>query len=377
MEEKYSMQERHSTKEKHFAKEKHSVKISDLVVLIPALNPDEKLIRQIQGLREEGFLRILVVDDGSTPESKEIFRKAQNLGCLLVHHEKNMGKGAAIKTAIRKAMAECGCPKGCITSDADGQHLPKDIRHVAEVMKAHPDSLVLGIRDFGLKNVPVRNRLGNRITSVFFRLTNGISCPDTQTGLRGIPPKLLHLALSEEGERYEYEMNFLIDAVHLVPVEYVPIETVYEDGNRVSHFRPVVDSCRVYGRFLKFAMSSLSGAAADYLLFCIFKQLLTVSQTQMIFIATALARIGSGVVNFLLNRYWSFRSRMPAGTEIFRYLVLFFCQMLLSAELVSLLALFSVPVIAAKVIVDTVLFFISFRIQKNWVFRQEVKTDAR
>jgi len=62
----------------------------------------------------------------------------------------------------------------------------------------------------------------------------------------------LELALSEEGSRYEYEMNYLMDAVHFAPVKYVPIETVYEDDNRASHFRPVVDSCRIYSRFLRF-----------------------------------------------------------------------------------------------------------------------------
>ena len=318
-----------------------------------------------------------MVDDGSTAESADVFKSAEEMGCFLVRHEKNLGKGAAIKTALKTAYAKCGCPNGCITADADGQHLARDIRHVAEMMGRYPDSLVLGMRDFGSKDVPKRSMFGNRVTSVFFRMVNGMSCPDTQTGLRGIPESLLKLAMSEEGDRYEYEMNFLMDAVHLASVKYVPIDTIYEDNNRISHFRPVADSCLVYGRFLKFFASSLSGAAVDYLLFYILMLLPANSHTQKIFIATCLARIGSGIVNYLLNRYWSFRSRMPAGMEIIRYFILFFCQMFVSACLVSIIALSAVPAIAAKIITDTVLFFISFRIQKNWVFRQEVETGAR
>jgi len=351
--------------------------ILDMIVLIPSLNPNEKLIQLIQGLQEEGFEWILVVDDGSSPQYADIFQRVKELDCFLVHHDRNLGKGTAIKTALRTAIEKCNCPMGYVTVDGDGQHLPKDVKRVAEAMAMHPDTLVLGVRDFNSPKVPMRSLLGNRITSVFFRLTNGISCPDTQTGLRGIPINLLELALSEEGSRYEYEMNFLMDAVHYAPVEYVSIEIVYEDNNSVSHFRPVVDSCRVYSRFLRFVAASLIGSVLDYVLFYILILLLTFSQMQMIFVATVLARIGSGSVNYLLNRYWSFCSRMPASSEMIRYAILFFCQMIASAALVSLISFFFVPVIASKIIVDTALFFLSFRIQKDWVFRQEVSADAR
>lgn len=348
----------------------------DRVILIPSLNPNEKLIQLVQDLKEEGFFRILVVDDGSDAEYTSIFKRVQAQGCVLVHHEKNLGKGAAIKTALKNIMAKWGHTGGCITVDADGQHLPRDIRRVAETMAAHPNSLVLGVRDFRSKNVPMKSMLGNRITTVFFRLTNGVTCPDTQTGLRGIPQNLMELALAEEGSRYEYEMNFLMDAVRIASLEYVPIETVYENHNRGSHFRPIADSCRVYSRFLRFLAASMSGATVDYILFCAMVALLSLSQTPLIFAATVLARMGSGLVNYLLNRYWSFRSKMPMGREMGRYCILFLGQMLASAGLVMLLSYLSLPVMLAKVIVDTALFFVSFRIQKDWVFRCDSSLSA-
>lgn len=345
------------------------------VVLIPSLNPNRKLIHLIEELKREGFSKIFVVDDGSGAEYAGIFKRVKELDCFLIRHEKNLGKGAAIKTALKMAMAKGDGTNGFITVDADGQHLPKDIRHVAEVMELHPEALVLGVRDFKSKNVPLRSVLGNRITTVFFRLINGVDCPDTQTGLRGIPNNLVKLALLEEGNRYEYEMNFLIDAVHIAPVQYVPIETVYEDNNRESHFRPIADSCRVYGRFMRFTVASLSGAAVDYLLFCTLVSFLSFSQAKMIFAATVFARVGSGIVNYLLNHYWSFRSRMSMGRELVRYFILFFGQMLASAGLVSVLSFLPIPVVLSKLLVDTALFFISFRIQKDWVFRQEEKKN--
>lgn len=339
----------------------------ETVIIIPAYQPEKKLVRLIQDLQETGFQYILVVDDGSGPEYAEIFQQAKTLGCMVEQYEINQGKGAAIKTALKAAAAQWGRERGYITADADGQHLPQDILKVAQALVQHPEALVLGVRDFGGEDVPPRSKFGNRVTSVFFRMISGVACPDTQTGLRGIPASLLELAVSEEGERYEYEMNFLMDAVRRAPMHMVPIETVYEEKNRTSHFRPVADSLRVYGRFVRFLLASLAGSVVDCLLFALFTLLLVFDQTEKVFLATIMARVGSGIVNFLLNKHFSFRSRKPAGKEILRYIVLFLGQMLISAALVSVVA-YVLPVLLAKVIVDTVLFFLSFRIQKNWVF---------
>lgn len=339
------------------------------IIIIPALNPNNRLIELVKELRASDF-RIIVINDGSGAEYEEIFRKAKNSGCIISRHSKNLGKGAALKTGIGEAVKLFGSGNSYITADADGQHLPNDILKIAEEMEHSPDALVLGTRDLSADNVPFRSRLGNRFSSAFFRLTNGVSCPDTQTGLRGIPAVLEDLALAEDGNRYEYEMNFLSDAARTVPFCFVSVQTVYLDGNQTSHFRPIVDSVRVYGRFLRFACASLIGAAADYILFYIASVLIALPQTEMIFAATAIARIGSGIVNYLLNRYFSFQSRKPMGSEIIRYGILFFCQMGASAGLVSLISLMPIPVIVVKLIVDTCLFFASFTIQKNWVFRK-------
>lgn len=342
------------------------------VVLIPSLHPDRHLIELITGLHQEDFHTIIVIDDGSGPASRTLFKEAESLGCVVTTHKRNLGKGAALKTGIRAAVEQFGSGNTYLTVDSDGQHHPTDVRKVANELAREPDSLILGIRNFDTEGVPWRSRVGNRVTSVVFHLTNGISCPDTQTGLRGIPVCLEELALHEDGDRYEYEMNFLTDAANLVSLRFVPIQTRYQDKNRSSHFRPVIDSIRVYGKFLRFLMASLLGAATDYLLFCLFCILLTLRQTQTILLATALARLGSSIVNFMLNRYWSFRSRMPAAGESVRYTVLAVCQMAASGGLVSLLARFGLLVMLSKIIVDTCLFFASYSIQKKWVFRKEI-----
>jgi len=342
----------------------------ETVIIIPAYKPDRKMLRLLEELRDTGFTRLMVVDDGGGPAYAELFHQAEGLGGVVERHERNRGKGAAIKTALKAAVSQWGAGISCITADADGQHLTKDILAVAEALVRQPDSLVLGVRDFSGEDVPPRSKFGNRVTSVFFRMISGVACPDTQTGLRGIPAGLLDMALAEEGERYEYEMNFLMDAVHKASLCLIPIETVYEEQNRASHFRPVADSLRVYGRFVRFLLASLAGSVVDCVLFALFKLFLRLPQTETVILATVMARLCSGGVNFLLNRHFSFRSRMPVGREIFRYLVLFLGQMAASAVLVALLG-YVLPALVAKVIVDTGLFFLSFRIQKNWVFAGE------
>ena len=216
------------------------------VIIIPAYAPDEKLIGLLEALERSGLTRIVVTDDGSGPEYTPVFIRAGELGCVVVRHQHNLGKGAAIKTGIEKAVREFGPGIGIITADADGQHLPQDIIRISDALTAYRDHLILGVRDFSGENVPIRSAFGNRLTSALFRFGTGITCSDTQTGLRGIPPKLVPLALSTEGDRYEYEMNFLVEAVKKTPLIMIPIETVYEDGNAGSHFRIVRDSLMIY-----------------------------------------------------------------------------------------------------------------------------------
>ncbi len=221
------------------------------VVLIPAYKPDEALIKLLEDLQVLGLDEIVVVDDGSGCEFTPVFMRAEEMGCTVVHHTQNRGKGAAIRTGVKAAMELGGEKVRIVTADADGQHLPKDILAVSRAMEENPGALVLGVRNLRGENVPFKSEWGNRITAACFQAMTGVKCNDTQTGLRGIPAELLQLALEEDGDRYEYEMQFLEDAVKQVPLLQIPIETVYNDDNKGSHFRPVRDSLLVYKRPLK------------------------------------------------------------------------------------------------------------------------------
>ena len=239
------------------------------VIIIPAFEPDNRLIDYIIDLQLHDFMQIVVIDDGSGMDYDAIFNSVRTIGADVIRYPLNRGKGIAIKCGIRAAIKKYGEDVSIITADSDGQHLVSDVVKISDALEEKEDVLILGTRGFSGADVPWKSKWGNRFTSFFFKLTNGISCPDTQTGLRGIPSSLTTLALEEDGSRYEYEMNFLMDAAVTAKFKYIPIETVYENNNASSHFRPFRDSLRVYGRMIRFTLSSLTGAVADYTLFFI------------------------------------------------------------------------------------------------------------
>ena len=211
------------------------------VPVIPAYCPDEKLSVLIDNLKTV-FSRIVVVDDGS-PRGVEIFERLRAVkGVEVLVHEKNRGKGAALKTAFRYLLEHGEGVVGVVTCDADGQHLPKDIVRVAEEVEKDDSRIVLGVRTLRA-DAPLRSRFGNAWARMTFRLLAGFPLSDTQTGLRGIPFSMLKRMASLNGERYEYEMYMLADCRHHaeLPLQ-LPIETVYIDDNSSSHFRPFTDA---------------------------------------------------------------------------------------------------------------------------------------
>ena len=351
------------------------------VIIIPTLDPNERIWKLVDELRGLGFDKLIVVDDGSAEACSTLFEKLEESGVRVIHHGTNLGKGAAIKTALAAMNKVFPGAAYAITVDGDGQHLPADVKRVYLAAEEHPGHIVMGVRDLKSKNVPLRSRLGNAFSSAYFKFDTGFTCPDTQTGLRAIPASLVSFALSIEGSRYEYEMNFLTAAVKEgVSIEMVPIETVYEDNNAGSHFSTVKDSVRIYSQLLRFASSSLTCSCIDLALFTFITALLNLEVAAIVMLATITARMASGVLNFTLNRTWCFSdSGSDDGdvrTQAIRYAALFFAQMAASMVMVFALSWLPVPLVGVKVLVDGALFIASYFIQRNWVFKRSVQAQT-
>lgn len=354
-----------------------------LAVIIPSLDPDEKLLRTVESLEKIGFKNIILVNDGSKRENLKFFPSLDGYeGRVLLHHSENKGKGAALKTAFKYVLETRPDLLGVITADGDGQHLAEDVLACGEQM-LETESVVLGCRDFSGDDVPKRSRFGNRTTSLVMRLFCGMKISDTQTGLRAFPYKYLADMLDVKGERFEYETNMLISFKQKeIPYTEKKIETVYIEENKTSHFRPIRDSVRVYRFILSYCLSSVLSALVDEGAFFLFLKLINAGGITVL-ISTVFARIISSLTNFAINKSKVFSNKDSVVKTLLKYYALAVPQMLVSAGLVYALGALAkligigasdIALTLIKVVVDTVLFFVSFRIQQNWVFADKKKS---
>ncbi|MBQ2677035.1 MAG: bifunctional glycosyltransferase family 2/GtrA family protein [Clostridia bacterium] len=358
------------------------IDIKDIAVIIPSLNPDDKLLHLLQDLKDAEFSHIIVVNDGSSCKYDFYFEQAKSeYGCDVVTHAVNQGKGRALKTAFNYILTDCPDCTVAVAVDSDGQHRIKDIINVAKETADHPHALVFGCRNFSKENtnIPSKNRFGNVTTSRALRLFCGITLSDTQTGLRGFSRDTMRCFLATEGERFEYEMNMILDAdENNIEIREVPIETVYLEGNKSSHFNPLIDSIKIYSVFLKFIASSLLAFGIDIGLYSIFTWLLAdaistpISMELAIIISSYVARILSALCNYTVNRKSVFKSNAAQGRSVLRYILLCIVQISISAfGTATLFSMLNWNETLLKFLVDIFLFIISFQIQRNWVFKKK------
>lgn len=222
-------------------------------IVIPSLNPTETLIHLVESILSCRMdVRIIVVNDGSSTDRDVIFdRVAQSTGVTVLRHATNQGKGRSLKTAIDSILSSHEGIDFFITADADGQHSVADI---VQFLRREPTrSLVLGVRELRSLSIPWRSWLGNRSVSFFFRSLTGVRLSDTQTGLRGFNRELAEIFSRLPKNGYDFEMQVLLECISRgIPIEEVPIKTVYVDGNESSHFHPLKDSFRVLSVLLNY-----------------------------------------------------------------------------------------------------------------------------
>ncbi len=358
----------------------------EIAIVIPALNPDDRMITLVKELTEAGFENIILVDDGSEISNRKYFKTCkEEYNCRILRHVINFGKGIALKSAFNHILDNRPDINGTVTVDCDGQHVIEDILTCARLVHEHPDHLILGCRQFDDKEIPLRSRFGNKFTRHFIKLLCGINVSDTQTGLRGMSRTLIQEYFAKtKGERFEYEMNMLLCARECqIPILEFPIRTIYLENNESSHFNPFIDSIRIYKVFLKFMLSSLSSFVIDialyYLLGLIFRPLIGdkvqisffgLEISLFILLRSVLSRLGSSLYNFTINKRQVFHNESKDYKVILKYYTLCICQLIISALLVDKALTFIFSSTIRKCIIDTILFTVSFQIQREWVFKK-------
>lgn len=345
-------------------------------VIIPSYEPDEKLPALVKRLAEAGMKQVVIVDDGSKEEKyQSIFEKIkQEYPYTILHHAENMGKGRALKTAFNYCLIHYPDAIGCVTIDSDGQHTVKDMIACMNQLRENPEALVLGVRDFNREGIPTRSVFGNKLTSRVMKILVGVAVSDTQTGLRAIPADFMRSLLTEKGERFEFETNMLLETKNdNRKIIEVPIETIYLEENKTSHFNPLRDSLRIYAVFFRFIVASLSSSVLDlffFSLFCMWFSQIDFGKLGYIVMATVCARILSATYNFLVNYKVVFKSKKKKGAALVKYILLALGIMLVSGFLVEYMySLFAIPEILIKIPVDILLFVISFLVQREYVYK--------
>lgn len=357
--------------------------MEQILLIIPVYEPDQRLITLLADLKEKDAGPVILVNDGSGLEYDNIFSEVQNLikkdGGMLLTHEVNRGKGRALKTAFQYVLDNFPEITGVVTADSDGQHTVEDIENIKRVLSENPEKLILGIRKFAEKGIPWKSRLGNNLTEKVFSYVSGIHINDTQTGLRGIPREFMRQLLEIEGERFEFEMRMLLEAIGKYEIIEIAIETIYDsEENHQTHFNPIIDSVRIYKilceKFFKYVFSSFSASIIDLIIFSVFCILLKSAYPGIyILVATVFARIISAIYNYFINYKMVFNSKESLQKSSIRYAILAVVQMGLSAVLVTFLVRLTpiLPETVAKLIIDVILFFISYCIQQRYIFARD------
>lgn len=337
-----------------------------MTILIPSYEPDVRLLNLIVKLQEYGLGHIVIVDDGSGPDYRGIFESAKAYGCTVLTHTHNLGKGCALKTGFRHIRA-WDLQEAVICADSDGQHLPHDIKRVVDAIQLHPSAgMVLGSRKF-TGQVPLRSRFGNSVTRGVFAVATGSKVYDTQTGLRGFPHHMLDWLCEIPGDRFEYEMNMLLAARREgYAIREVFIETVYLEENKSSHFRPLVDSMRIYLPILAFSASSAASALIDFTLLFLFQYM-----THNLFFSVVAARLCSSIFNYSMNRKYVFGGKNAAKVRksMPKYFSLVALVLLLNYGLLYFYnEQLILPLAVAKILTEVSIFVFSFWAQRRFVY---------
>jgi putative flippase GtrA len=342
-------------------------------ILIPAFRPGPELRALVECLVEKAVQLIVIVDDGSGLQYAPVFEACSRFAPVhILRHAANFGKGAALKTGLRFVLESVPGCSGVVTADADGQHDPDDIVAVSAALAANPDCLVLGSRQFG-RHVPLRSRVGNLCTRALARVILGRRVQDSQTGLRGVPVRLLPYLLDLSSNGYEFELDMLIAAKHLgLSVVEQPIRTIYAPGNVTSHFDPLRDSMKIYFVLFRFSLLSLVTAALDNLVFYF-----AYHATASVLAAQAVSRCAAVLFNYNEARKAVFLSHQRHAVLFPRYILVVAASGAVSYGLIRLLGdRFGVDPFLAKVGAELLLFSANFVLMRDFVFTRSVWPSA-
>lgn len=223
------------------------------VVVAPTYNNASTLTAVVRRLP----LPVIVVNDGSTDGTAEVLRDLQTrIPLQVIGHPTNRGKAAALQSGFKAAL-EAGYTHA-VTIDTDGQLDPAELPHLLQAAEAAPEALIVGVRDEGVAGYPARSRVGRQISNLLIRLESGLRVADSQCGYRVYPLRLIQFTRCQAGH-YGFETEILTRAAWAgCDVIGVPVSCRYfEAAERISHFRPGLDSLRAAAMHARLVLRTL------------------------------------------------------------------------------------------------------------------------
>jgi len=334
--------------------------LKEILLIIPLLNPNKQLSKNIEEMLSMGFSNILLV---SNCEIKNSHNEITIIG-----YEENKG---ALKTAFSYALEHFSNLKGIVTAGGNAQYFTKDIAKVALTLLENQDKAVFGCRDSDKKNIPFKNQLGYKITSLVFKVLFALKIDDAKTTLRAFPMNALLKLLTVEGEGIEYESNVLMHLKEF-KLEIVNVKIdIYDET--AGYFKSFKDFILMYKPVLLYSLSGCSTEFLELVLFTLMLFLLGSEATKLnLMISTVFARIIGSIFNFIMNKKTVFKSKSPAKKSIIRFYIVSAIQMTCSylgvAFFTKILGIDGLGATIIKLFADVFLSIFNFRVQKTWVF---------
>lgn len=220
----------------------HKIKSLKICVIIPTYNNERTLKRVIDGVLDITD-DLIVINDGATDSTSRILKKYTDI--TQIYLPKNKGKGNALRVGFKKA-EELGY-EFSITIDSDGQHYPEDIAVFVNQLEfeTNKNLLLIGSRNMNQEAVPGGSSFGNKFSNFWYKVETGIQLKDTQSGFRLYPLKELN-KIKFYTTKFEFEIENIVKAAWKgIIVKNVPVKVLYDEQERVSHFRPFKDFARI------------------------------------------------------------------------------------------------------------------------------------
>lgn len=355
--------------------------MKNIPIVIQSYQPTEKFVKYCDKLYKAKFKTVLIVNDGSGKKYKRIYDNIKRkYKFTVIEHHSYLGKGRSLKTAFNYLLNNRKDLLGCITIDQNGQYDPADITNVQKEFKLNPEKIILGKRNFKHKKFCKKLKIFNKLASLAFFVFWGLKIKDTQTSLRAIPVKCMEELLSEKGEGCEFDSQMLISTKDKYKIKQIDITTVY--GSKTKKIKNCEFSkvfITIMTNFFKFLTNSVMSFFIDIVLFYAFYDIFRNNNFEhFLLLATILSRLISSCFNYFVNYKLVFKSKQSIKITVAKYYILAIIQMSISAIIVNELAkvLGDSNASIIKLVVDAILFFVNFEVERTLVFEKILKKKA-